>query len=53
MDLKAFASELTSGRQVTLDVCELTVMLDVTLCSLILENALSNAFKHGCPQVCL
>ena len=50
VDLKAFASELTSGRQVTLDVCELTVMLDVTLCSLILENALSNAFKHGCPQ---
>ena len=50
VDLKAFASELMPGRQVTLDLCELTVMLDVTLCSLILENALSNAFKHGCPQ---
>ena len=49
--LVEFAAELTSGRQVELDVCNLTVLLDVTLFGLILENALSNAIKHGCPQV--
>jgi signal transduction histidine kinase len=45
--LRDFATELTAGRQVTLDVPEITVLLDPTLFGLIFDNALSNAFKHG------
>ena len=50
VDLADFASELTSGRHVTLDIPRVTVLLDPTLCGLILDNALSNAFKHGHPD---
>ena len=42
-----FATELTSGRQVRLNVPNVTVLLDPTLCGVIFDNVLSNAFKHG------
>ena len=45
--LQQFAREHASGRQVTLDVPNVTVLLDRTLCGLIFDNVLSNAFKHG------
>ena len=45
-----FVKELTYGRSVALSVPNFTVFLDKTLCTLILDNALSNAFKHGFPE---
>eukprot|EP00668_Euglena_longa_P039134 GGOE01050351.1.p1 GENE.GGOE01050351.1~~GGOE01050351.1.p1 ORF type:complete len:376 (-),score=104.81 GGOE01050351.1:708-1784(-) len=39
-----------AGRPVTSIFPDVTVHLDRALCNLILENALSNAFKHGDPQ---
>ena len=50
VNLAEFVSELTSGRPVLVDFPRLTVLIDPTLCSLILDNALSNASKHGHPQ---
>jgi hypothetical protein len=49
--LLEFANALVAGRQVTLDVPNATIKLDPTLFGLILDNALSNAFKHGHPVV--
>ena len=45
--LLEFATEVTSGRQVRLNVPNVTVLLDPTLCGLIFDNVLNNAFKHG------
>ena len=50
ISLTAFASELTAGRHVQLAVKNLTAFFDPILCSLILDNAISNAFKHGHPK---
>ena len=48
--LAEFAGEITAGRDMRLDVGAAVVMLDPTLCALILDNAISNAFKHGDPD---
>ena len=48
--LVSFINELTVGRDVKTRIKNLTVLLDPTLCSLILDNAISNAFKHGSPR---
>eukprot|EP00667_Euglena_gracilis_P012341 EG_transcript_12678 len=48
--LKEFGESLLAGRAVRGQFPDLTVYLDQMLCSLILENALSNAFKHGDPR---
>ena len=37
--------------QVQVPTCAL--LLDTTLCSLVLDNAISNAFRHGDSPVCL
>jgi hypothetical protein len=50
VNLAEFVSELTSGRPVLVDFPRMTVLIDPTLCSLILDNTLSNAFKHGHPE---
>eukprot|EP00667_Euglena_gracilis_P003382 EG_transcript_3393 len=52
--LREFGEQLLAGRKVAARFLDLTVYLDSTLLSLILDNALSNAFKHGirgAPQV--
>ena len=50
VNLRAFAGDHASGRRLQLRVEDLTVQLDVILCGLVLDNAISNAFKHGHPQ---
>ena len=46
-----FADELTAGRpDVRLQVKDISAIFDPILCSLILDNAISNAFKHGHPE---
>ena len=49
VQLLQFGNELTRGRNIRLSVKDLVVCIDVTLCGLILDNAISNAFKHGHP----
>ena len=48
--LTKFVEELTVGRNVRVDVPDEVVCIDERLCNLILDNALSNAFKHGHPK---
>eukprot|EP00667_Euglena_gracilis_P007124 EG_transcript_7190 len=50
VDLREFGQELVAGRRVALEVLDGTVLMDGTLMQLILENMLSNAFKHGHPE---
>eukprot|EP00669_Euglena_mutabilis_P003653 TRINITY_DN14664_c0_g1_i1.p1 TRINITY_DN14664_c0_g1~~TRINITY_DN14664_c0_g1_i1.p1 ORF type:complete len:457 (+),score=94.21 TRINITY_DN14664_c0_g1_i1:82-1371(+) len=49
--LTDFARDLVAGRPVAMtDLLDATVILDSTLLTLILENAISNAIKHGCQE---
>eukprot|EP00668_Euglena_longa_P009915 GGOE01012007.1.p1 GENE.GGOE01012007.1~~GGOE01012007.1.p1 ORF type:complete len:663 (-),score=226.06 GGOE01012007.1:286-2232(-) len=48
--LKEFGQQLVAGRRVTTHLLDFTVLMDGTLMQLILENAMSNAFKHGHPD---
>eukprot|EP00669_Euglena_mutabilis_P001955 TRINITY_DN1254_c0_g3_i1.p1 TRINITY_DN1254_c0_g3~~TRINITY_DN1254_c0_g3_i1.p1 ORF type:complete len:529 (+),score=62.72 TRINITY_DN1254_c0_g3_i1:24-1589(+) len=49
-NLRQFAEGLADGMPVSVHAVDITVPLDTTLCSLILENALCNAVKHGRPN---
>eukprot|EP00667_Euglena_gracilis_P016050 EG_transcript_16746 len=56
VNLRDFAEELVAGRRMACTPLDMTVHLDHALLNLILENAISNAFKHGNPSdpnVCL
>jgi len=48
VNLTEFGEQLVAGHAATSIFPDTTVLLDRTLMSLILDNALSNAFKHGC-----
>ena len=49
--LYTFGKSLASGRQLILEqFSAVWAKFDTVACEMILENALSNAFKHGCPQ---
>eukprot|EP00667_Euglena_gracilis_P003172 EG_transcript_3181 len=50
VDLEEFGRELVAGRGVSSRLEKLTVHTDVVLLNLILENAISNALKHGHPS---
>eukprot|EP00668_Euglena_longa_P024503 GGOE01030573.1.p1 GENE.GGOE01030573.1~~GGOE01030573.1.p1 ORF type:complete len:676 (-),score=155.82 GGOE01030573.1:577-2583(-) len=50
VNLKEFGLQLVAGRNVTTHFLDCNVLMDGTLMQLILENALSNAFKHGHPE---
>eukprot|EP00667_Euglena_gracilis_P004116 EG_transcript_4133 len=50
VDLEDFGTQLVCGREVAGVFPRLTVQMDAALVSLILENAISNAFKHGAPE---
>jgi CheY-like chemotaxis protein/signal transduction histidine kinase len=50
VDLEAFAQDLVAGRAVQTSGFTGTAHFDRTLLTLILDNALSNAVKHGCPD---
>jgi len=45
--LSQYGLDLVAGRPVTTDLLDAVVVFDSTLLTLILENALSNAIKHG------
>ena len=47
--LAEFVGRLVAGRRMRVQVPEGVLMLDATLCSLMLDNAISNAFRHGNP----
>eukprot|EP00667_Euglena_gracilis_P013206 EG_transcript_13600 len=51
INLKEFGQQLVAGRCVATRFLDFTVLMDGTLMQLILENALSNAFKHGHPDL--
>jgi hypothetical protein len=48
--LKEFGEQLVAGRAVRSTFLDLEVFLDAALLTLILDNALNNAFKHGHPK---
>eukprot|EP00667_Euglena_gracilis_P002058 EG_transcript_2061 len=50
VNLREFGQQLVAGRSVASHCVGATALLDGTLLQLILENALSNAFKHGLPD---
>eukprot|EP00667_Euglena_gracilis_P008154 EG_transcript_8240 len=50
VSLKELGAQLSAGRAIQVEAVDLSVYLDCTICNLILENALSNAFRHGDPQ---
>jgi len=47
VSLPGFGHDLVAGRPITTDLLDAVVVLDSTLLTLILENAISNAIKHG------
>eukprot|EP00667_Euglena_gracilis_P003079 EG_transcript_3085 len=47
VSLKHFGEELLAGRAVAGDFVDERVLLDPLLCSLVLENAITQAFQHG------
>ena len=47
--LHPFAQDFVRGRKVDLVCAEATVELDPTVCSIVLDNAITNAIRHGCP----
>ena len=49
VDLKKFAEEFVRGRDTTLQCPPGAVHLDSTACNIILDNAVTNAMRHGCP----
>jgi hypothetical protein len=49
VDLRELGEELLAGRPGRAEVVDLTVLMDRTLITLILDTALSNAAKHGRP----
>ena len=49
--LAGFVADLTAGRRMASSVsASSAVLLDPTLCGLVLDNAISNAFRHGHPE---
>ena len=48
VQLSTLVDEVTAGRDIQVDVE--VVLLDETLYSLVLDNTVNNAFKHGRPQ---
>eukprot|EP00667_Euglena_gracilis_P003783 EG_transcript_3794 len=50
VSLSGLAHQLAAGRPITVRAPDTVVPLDTTLLSLILENAISNAFHHGNPE---
>ena len=45
-----FVQVLTVGQKVTVHVPDMAVLIDPTLCGLILNNAIGNSSKHGDPR---
>ena len=50
VQLRALVDEVTAGRDIQVSVEDKSVLLDEKLYSLVLDNTINNAFKHGRPQ---
>eukprot|EP00667_Euglena_gracilis_P006103 EG_transcript_6145 len=50
VDMQDFGQELVAGRKVQGTFVRLQVLLDTSLLNLVLDNAITNAFKHGHPD---
>ena len=50
VQLSALVDEVTAGRDIQVSVEDKRVLLDEKLYSLVLDNTINNAFKHGRPQ---
>ena len=50
VQLSALVDEVTAGRDIRVSVEDKRVLLDEKLYSLVLDNTINNAFKHGRPQ---
>ena len=49
-NLLQFAEDFARGREVALDCPPQIVCLDPMVCNVILDNAVTNALRHGCPR---
>uniref|UniRef100_A0A7S4LCM7 Response regulatory domain-containing protein n=1 Tax=Eutreptiella gymnastica TaxID=73025 RepID=A0A7S4LCM7_9EUGL len=49
-DIQHWAQEFVRGRNVALECPTEVVKMDATACSVVLDNAMSNATRHGCPH---
>ena len=47
--LREFVAELVRGRELATDCCAGVVRLDAIACNIVLDNAITNAWRHGCP----
>eukprot|EP00668_Euglena_longa_P010635 GGOE01012879.1.p1 GENE.GGOE01012879.1~~GGOE01012879.1.p1 ORF type:complete len:694 (-),score=140.97 GGOE01012879.1:1029-3029(-) len=45
--LRTLIDGIVYGRDITVDIADVTVCLDSLLCEVVLDNAISNAFRHG------
>ena len=50
VQLKVLVDEVTAGKDIQVSVEDKRVLLDEKLYSLVLDNIINNAFKHGRPQ---
>ena len=51
VSLHQFCHDLLVGRPgITLDCPSMTVLLDPIACNIVLDNAITNAFRHGCTE---
>ena len=50
VDSERFVGELVRGRNVAHDCLSHTVVMDEMACRVILDNAVTNALRHGCPD---
>ena len=49
-DVRQWAQEFVRGRTVALECPTEVVKMDATACSVVLDNAMTNATRHGCPH---
>ena len=50
VDVQEFAKDFVRGRKVTLECPPRTLKLDPMVCNVVLDNAATNAIRHGCPD---
>jgi len=47
VDLREFGSDIALGREMRFACVDAQIRFDATLCDILLDNAINNAFKHG------
>ena len=49
-NIQQWAHDFVRGRKMALECPNKVVELDPVVCNVVLENAITNALRHGCPQ---